>query len=251
MNKRVGEEKINNQGIKMQIINYRHADDIDVIFEDGFLKQHSTYRHFKNGNIANPYFRSVLKVGYIGEGRHKTRQGEKHTDEYEIWRKMLTRCYDPKYHVFRPTYKECSVCDEWHNFQCFAVWYKENHYHIGDERMELDKDMLLKGNKMYAPDRCIFVPQKINNLLNTHHKGRGDYPIGVHLGKRDKRFLARCHDANGNLIRLGRFDTPEQAFHAYKEFKENVIKFLADQYCTVIPEKLYNALVNYKVEISD
>ena len=194
---------------------------------------------------------SVLNIGYVGDGNHRTKQGGKHTPEYAVWRKMLVRCYDAKYHAIRPTYRDCSVCYDWHNFQTFADWYKENYYQIDTERMELDKDILVKGNIIYTPDRCVFVSQKINALFNRRSRDRGEHPLGVHRGKRDKRFLARCHDVDGNLVRLGRFDTQEEAFSHYKAFKEQVIKLVADLYRTVIPDSLYIALYSYKVEIDD
>lgn len=194
---------------------------------------------------------SVLSVGFIGEGVHRSKKKGKHTPEYAAWRKMLIRCYDHKYHKTRPSYEGCFVCEDWHRFQVFADWYKENYYQVANERMELDKDILVKGNKIYAPERCVFVPQRINGLLNRHTMGRGEYPIGVRLGEREKRFLARCHDIDGSLVRIGRFDTPEEAFSHYKAFKEKVIKSVAEQYRAVIPDSLCKALYNYKVEIDD
>ena len=37
----------------------------------------------------------------------------------------------------------------------------------------------------------------------------------------------------------------------YKQFKENYIKQVADEYKDLIPEKLYNAMYEYEVEIED
>jgi hypothetical protein len=193
----------------------------------------------------------IMKRGYVGDGKYKTREGNSHTPEYEAWRKIFTRCYDPAYILSRPTYEGCSVCREWHNFQSFAEWYKDNYYQANHERMEIDKDIIVKGNKVYAPDRCVFVPQRINSLFLKRDRRRGDYPIGVSLPKRGKRFLARCHDGFGNLIRLGVYDTPYLAFRAYKEFKEQVIKNIAYLYRDKTPEKLFNALISYTVEITD
>ena len=48
---RTGEENINNQGLKMKIINYKNAHDIDVQFEDGKIRKHMRYDHFKKGEI--------------------------------------------------------------------------------------------------------------------------------------------------------------------------------------------------------
>ena len=71
---------------------------------------------------------------------------------YRTWRMMLQRCYDKKVHKLEPRYKDCAVCEEWHSLFRFNEWYLQNYYSISDERMELDKDILLKNNKIYSPD---------------------------------------------------------------------------------------------------
>ena len=43
--------------------------------------------------------------------------------------------------------------------------------------------------------------------------------------------------------------TVEEAFNVYKTIKENYIKEVANKY--KIPEKLYQALLNYQVEVND
>ena len=50
---------------------------------------------------------------------------------------------------------------------------------------------------------------------------------------------------------IGRYDTIEEAFLNYKQFKENNIKQTADKYKDLIPQKLYEALYKYEVEIND
>ena len=45
--------------------------------------------------------------------------------------------------------------------------------------MAIDKDILYKGNKIYCPEKCIFVPFSINSLFTKRQNRRGDYPIGV------------------------------------------------------------------------
>ena len=48
---RVGEENVANCGLKMKIIAYRSATDIDVQFENGIIK-HRCYANFKHGSIS-------------------------------------------------------------------------------------------------------------------------------------------------------------------------------------------------------
>lgn len=255
---RTGEENVNNFGSKMVITRYKKWDDVDVYFpEYNWIAKNIEYSNFKKGNVSCPYELRVYGVGYLGEGKHKV-SGEngKATKCYNTWYRMLERCYDEKFKEKHPTYKNCKVSEEWHNFQNFAEWYSENFYEIEGERMCLDKDILHKGNKIYSPENCIFVPQTINSLFTKSDKTRGDYHIGVSYNKRDKKFVARCnvYDFEENKSKrkhLGCYNTPEKAFESYKQFKEKYIKEIAEYYKNLIPRKLYDVLYNYKVEITD
>lgn len=117
-------------------------------------------RCIKIGNIKDYLAPSVFGVAYIGIGKHKVSINRKHTKTYTTWRSMLQRCYDQKYQSRQPAYEGCSVCDEWHNFQNFAEWFEVNYikgYH-------LDKDIKIKGNRVYSPDACLFVSQAQNSI---------------------------------------------------------------------------------------
>lgn len=247
---RTGEISFNKSNKKMQIIKYNNYKDIIIEFDDGFIIK-STYQQFKNGEVANPYDKSICDIGYIGEGIYVVKNKNKITDQYIAWSSMMNRCYSEKYHEKYMTYLNCTVCDEWHNFQNFAKWYDENYYSIKDEKMHLDKDILFKGNKIYSPDTCVFVPKNINQLFLKSDKSRGEYPIGVDLIKDRGRFEARCNCNDGTREHLGYYNDPKSAFEAYKVYKENIIKQVADKYKTYIPEKLYIAMYNYVVDIND
>lgn len=116
--------------------------------------------------------------------------------------------------------------------------------------MELDKDILVKGNKIYSPDTCVFVPQRINTLIVGANRIRGEFPIGVYYDKQKKRYIASlsCGDRN---VKVARCKTPIEAFFEYKFYKEQHIKNVADDYKNCIPENLYNALINWNIEITD
>ena len=164
---------------------------------------------------------------------------------------MIERCYNPYELNKKPTYIDCYVCEEWHNFQNFAEWYYKNIYNCNNERMHLDKDILIKGNKIYSPKTCCIVPQRINVMFTKRQNCRGKYPIGVKWHKRDKIFEVCCYDKNCNRQYLGRFDNEIDAFTCYKNYKEKVIKQVADEYKELIPKELYEALYKYEVEIND
>lgn len=247
---RIGEITTNNQNLKMIIIKYNNANDVDIKFEDGHIIKNVKYCHFKNGCIKNPYNPEVCGVGYIGDGEYKVIKNGKITKTYATWRHMLQRCYDSKFQEKHPSYKGCTVCNEWLNFQNFAKWYEKNYYEIDDKKMCLDKDILVKGNKVYSPETCVFVPDDINSLFTKRNVDRGKFPIGVSFHKSSNKYIVNCN-INGKLKNLGYFKTTVDAFNKYKEAKEKEIKRVADKYKYKIPEKLYNALYSYKVEIDD
>ena len=247
---RTGEISYNNFGSKMEIIRYNRNDDIDIYFEEyDWVFKNATYQCFKQGSIVCPYERRTYGVGYIGEGIYKTRENSKKTKTYIIWSGILKRCYSIE--GKNVTYKNCEVCEEWHNFQNFAKWYEENYYECNKEKMHLDKDILYKGNKIYSPKTCIFVPQRINNLFTKRQNDRGSNKIGVTWHKRDKVYEVNCNNYNGKHKYLGRFKTEEEAYQSYKIYKEKVIKQVADEYKPYIPRELYDAMYRYKVEITD
>lgn len=200
--------------------------------------------------IRCPYEPRVYGVGYIGEGPYKSKENDIMTKQYSIWSKMLRRCYET-FNTTNPSYEDCYVCEEWLNFQNFAYWYDNNYYEIDNERMEIDKDILYKGNKVYSPETCIIVTQRINSLFIKCNGIRGEYPIGVSKSINKKKYEAACQIDKGARKHLGSYNTPEEAFYAYKEYKEKYIKEVADEYKEVIPYTLYEAMYNYEVEITD
>ena len=168
---------------------------------------------------------------------------------------MLERCYSEKYQEKNATYKDCEVCEEWHNFQNFAKWYENNYYEIKGEKMCLDKDILVKHNKIYSPENCIFVPEKINSLFVKSDKSRGESCIGT-SPLESGRYRVRCSLINpetgkSKYEHLGYYDTQEKGFRVYKYYKEKNIKQVADYYFGRIPKRLYDGMYSYEVEIND
>lgn len=245
---RVGEKYITKENYKIEIIEYFGKYNCTIQFEDDTIIKCLQYNHIKTGNIKNPNHKSVCDVGYIGIGKYKARAQNKLTDYYTSWQNMLIRCYKDSQEK-RLTYKDVLVCEEWHNFQNFAEWYEKNRKPYVDDKWHLDKDILLKGNKVYSPETCCFVPHEINTLFTKNNINRGDYPIGVSKIKSGRyRVLIR---RNNKLTHLGTFDTPKEAFEVYKNDKEVHIKEVADKWRGQIIEQVYNAMYNYEVKITD
>ena len=252
---RTGEESLNNFGSKMVISEYRNRRDIDIYFpEYNWVFEHAMYNAFKKGNVKCPYESRICGVGYLGEGKYKTKENGKHTNEYRIYYNMLMRCYDPKFQEKHPSYKGCTAENDWLNFQNMAEWIENNYYEVPGEQMHLDKDILCKGNKVYSRETCIFVPQRINELFVKRDKSRGDCPIGVSPTS-SCNYQATCNDGNGKYIYLGSYSSKEEAFQVYKVYKEKIIKETIDSYEGIIPEPHYSrlkeAMYNYEVEMDD
>lgn len=242
---RVGEEADSKFG-KAKILEYFNNNNITIQFEDGTIVKETRYSHFKEGKVRNPNKPTFYNKGYLGQGAYKTHQDGIETYAYSTWSRMIRRGYSELESDKNPTYKDVYVCDEWHNFQNFAKWHEENY----TEGFSLDKDVLIKGNKVYSPETCCFIPQDVNMLLVKANSIRGKYPIGVNYSKINKKYIA-SYNVDNKKIYIGSFDTPEEAFQAYKIKKEEHIKNIAEKYKGLISERVYQALKNYTVEITD
>lgn len=165
---------------------------------------------------------------------------------YHLWRDIIKRCYDEKTLIRRPQYNGCSVCEEWRHFSNFKKWFEEK-YIVG---FAIDKDILVKGNKVYSPETCCFVPTVINTAFATLKSRQESLPLGVHYSKRLKKYKAEISKDRQKFY-LGLFDNMQDAFQVYKVEKEKHLKELADRYKDVIEDKVYNTLYSYEVSIND
>jgi hypothetical protein len=181
----------------------------------------------------------IYGIGFIGVGNYKSRNRSNHTKEYDTWCAMLQRCYDDKLHLRHPSYKECEVIQEWHNFQNFAKWFGENYI----ETYQLDKDLLVKDNKVYSPKTCCFVPQEINLALIKPMNKR-ELPLGVY--KHHNRFVTHIKVGKISTYK-GIFSTIIEAVQCYKREKEQQLIDLAIRYKNTISSDTYTALLNYKI----
>ena len=222
-------------------------DNVIVRFDSGYVTKTQRSSILK-GTVKDKLFRSVCGVGYLGDGEYSRVD---HKIAYQTWVDMLKRAYTEK--KGRCNYFGVTVCEEWHNFQSFAKWcHSQDFFNIKDKngkRYDLDKDILVKGNKIYSPETCCFVPSEINCLFIRNKRFRGKYPIGV--TKIGKYFTARLSKGFGNRVLLGTFKTELEAFSAYKKAKEVYMKELAEKYRNKVCYKTYLTLINYEVSIDD
>ena len=207
----------------------------------------------KNGEVKDRYAPSVYGVGVLGT-KYPSKVNGTLTKESELWRGMLQRCYSDTFKKHRPTYGGCEVSDNFKSYEYFYEWC-QSQVGFGNEGWQPDKDLLVKGNKVYSESACVFLPQEVNSLLIKHESSRGKHPIGVTWCKRDKVFVAQINKNKGKHERLGNFKTEIEAFNAYKTAKESFVKEQAEKWSSSMSSQIdpraYNALMNYTVNIND
>ena len=237
-----------------KIVKYNDAYEVEIQFLNTGFETSVQLGSIKSGKVKDRYLPSVYGVGVLGTKYPITINGVK-TKEYKLWQSMLERCYsDSAYNKQRPTYIDCEVSD---NFKSYEYFYEWCHKQIGfgvdgnGNPFQLDKDLLIKGNKVYSEDSCVLLPQEINTLLTKREALRGENLIGVCWSKTNKAFRAMINKNKGKPEHLGYFKTEIEAFNAYKEAKETFVKEQANKWKSQIDDRAYNALMNYTVEITD
>lgn len=234
---RVGETNTTHQGFIMTIIKYESSRNVIIQFNDRHNTiWHTTYQRFKYGHVENPsvlcmHGRIIYKEDIIDN-----------PIAYNKYRGMLDRCYGiQKGH--NVVYQGCEVCKEWSNFENFLVWFNDNYYSI-DDNMDLDKDILGNG-KLYSPDTCVFIPHKLNSQFarRNNTKFDKDLPMGVTRHKRQGgsvcyRVVVLPHNQLFNDI--------NEAENAYKQYVKAQYKEFAITYKDIIPQRLYEKLVDFE-----
>ena len=204
--------------------------------------------------MKNENPKTVLSIGVTGN-KYPANINGKNSKEYRTWKHMLERCYDNDLKNKYSTYKQVTCCDEWLYYPNFYEWlHKQKNFEkwLNGYKWCLDKDILVKGNKLYSPNTCCLVPQNVNNLFVNQNTIRGNLPIGV--CKHKEKFQSWCRNLiTGKKCFLGTYNTPEEAFQAYKQAKESYIKQVAQEEYNKgnITKKCYEAMMNYEVEITD
>lgn len=188
----------------IEVIEYKAWDNVKIKFIETGSIVTSRSERVRNGKIKDLESPSVYGVGFVGYGHHTGTDGihGKHSRRYRIWSNMFKRCYSGQY----PTYKDCSVCEEWHNYQNFSEWYDKNYPNNGIS-YDLDKDIKIDGNKIYSPDTCLFVLPSENKIKAKAVISLMKSPSGENVEIYNLRdFCAKNNLNYGNLneVKLGR-----------------------------------------------
>lgn len=200
-------------------------------------------------------------VDYIYKGHEKVKIA---------YNMMYRRTHDNETKDYYPHYAEATMYEPWdHDPELCMEFLESIYYDCNGEQMVVDKDLLVKGNKEYAPDKICWLPWTLNTMLSNCKKaykrhesvlGRKlneDLPLGVRYDKGLKKYYAEItmdkairdnKDISHPLQRKRYRDTPEEAFADYKRHKEAYIIMMADKYIDWLPVNVYDALIDYEVE---
>lgn len=241
---KIGKKYITNEGYEIEVLEYFDYTNCTIQFNCGLVLKNRGYKAVIRGKVKYPYCRSVFGVGFLGVGEYKTRSAKKVMCRYMCWSQMIRRGYSEKIKERYPTYKDCSVDEHWHNYQNFAKWYEENYNPETMQGWHLDKDILIKGNKIYSAETCCFVPHGINSLLLNCNLSKSSFSIV------NGEFLVMLKKFN-KAFRIGLYSTQKEAFQAYKSSKESHIKEVANIWKDKITDQVYQALINYEVDITN
>lgn len=188
----------------------------------------------------------VHGVGY-NDGKYPSRINGRITKEYSVWRSMIGRCYhrtDNRKLAYK-SYDSCTVSENFKNYSYFYEWCQKQ-IGFGLDNFDMDKDLYSIGNCLYSEDTCVFVPKEVNTLISQDRINKGKYPTGVSFHNQTGRFASRLKKF-GKEFFIGLYDTPEEAFAAYKSEKESHIKLIANMNKERISERVYNCLMQYEV----
>lgn len=242
---RTGEIHTTNEGYEVEIISWEGVNVCSIRFlYNGFIMYNKQYGDIKRGRIKNPFHPSVHGIGYIGEGCYCLNDKGRRTQAGSVWNSVLQRCYSNSYQERHPAYKTCLVDPEWHNFQNFAKWYYENY----KQDYQLDKDILIKGNKIYSPENCCFVPREINMFFIK--LGENNAALPKYIKKEGNKYVVSI-SVGGKKIYLGSHISINEAVIASQKGKSIRAKELAEKYKDMVDSRVYEKLINFKIRYNE
>ena len=231
----------------VEVIEYLVGGEVNIKFLNTGNVRKARVSDIKRGEVRDNELKPITKVGVMDVPNVVTRKYS--PKSYKVWNRMLQRCYNENLRHLHQTYADCVVSDDFKYYSKFKEW-AEKQIGYTQDGWALDKDILVRGNKVYSAETCAFVPNEINCLIHTGKSYRGLLPQGVVLSSNKKRYRARVSMC-GKYYDQGTFDTPEEAFMKYKEVKEVHIKEVADKYKDVINPRVYEALYAWTINIDD
>lgn len=228
------------------VTKYVSTTEVHIKFINTGYESVVAAKEVRLGKVKDYLVPNVAGHGYIGIGEHLATVNGKSSKEYEVWCGILKRAYNVEWRksTGNENYSDVTVCGEWHNFQNFAKWYKENTKDLPEGIYEVDKDLKIVGNRHYSPSTCSIVPGLVNTLF-TGTKDDRDLPRGIHFDKHSQKYIAQIHRGEttktGKMKQsyLGRYSNKDDAIEAYRKAKIEQCRLLAQRYENILDRDVY------------
>lgn len=219
-------------------VSERYSDGEDIT--EGLIFEIINDIMYKDDDwYANKWKRTLFGIGYLG-CNDSFADGDNYI--YSKWANMMQRCYDEKTHRLKPYYALCTAEIEFQNFSNYREWHKENA--MGDRKVDLDKDLLVHGNTVYGSETCTLIPHFTNTLFEERRGTDTNIVLNNNTGKYDVTMSIL-----GKNEKVGTFDTEEEARQGFIDYKQDYIRKFAKKCKGKVPNKTYEAMMNWKVEI--
>lgn len=214
------------------------------------------YKEIRRSHVVNKLIESCGCLRSEILTKRNTKHSGTKDQIYNIWRGILRRARGKVDNV-QPNYKGTTISEDWlTNYLSFKEWFQsqaDNYQEQQNFNLEVDKDILIEGNKHYSKETCLVVPDFVNRFLTSRHNYRGKYVLGVSREENKIKFKATISIC-GKQVCLGYFRTEEEAHRAWISAKiveliriQSTLPNEVAQSLNRILCKLQNALINNKI----
>lgn len=267
--------KKRNGKVEIEVNTYKRDTSPGLLVAETFLKEYrGRYKLWhKDGNTSNNWYKNLLwvnerdfkalKDGKITwqelnlEQEYIEYQNKASYEAMKIYNTIRARCKPgEKIHIGK-CYKEVTMCQEWlDDPKTFVRWYLDHYYEVDGESMAVDKDLFGKGAKVYSPETCCILPQRLNTYLTNCKKHYFDgqtpentLPLGIYHNKKSNRYYAKIQFSGFEKpIQFAEHDTIEEAFKEYRYLKKLDAYRVIESYRDKIPEYIYEELLKIEIE---
>lgn len=168
--------------------------------------------------------------------------------KYAIWMRILRRCSRP-FGRGAASYRGVTVHPDWIYRSKFNEWLNSQPQNNWQE-LQIDKDLLVKGNKVYGPDTCCFLTNQENSVFRPLSSDRLGWAAFNKHGNRKKPWRSRMGRSPGDR-NFGSFSTKEEAeFVAMRESMPYVIGIANANPHRFIRDAMYLWIDDWKQELA-
>ena len=167
---------------------------------------------------------------------------------YSCWNRMLERGHSLKFKTKYSAYDGVTVHPDWHRLSKFTEWLNTQPQ-VNWQELQIDKDLLVKGNKVYGPDTCCFLTNRENSVFRPRNSIKLGSVSKNDRYERKKPWMCRITRCNKHFF-IGSFSTKEEAeFVAMRESMPIVIEIANANPHQFIRDAMYRWIDDWKSQL--